>query len=208
MSLEPTYVKGHGLLKGKTVLVTAAAGTGIGFATAKRCVEEGAVVVLSDQHERRLGESAERLAELVGRPPTTVVCDVTQEAQIQRMFEVAIAESGRLDVLVNNAGLGGTANLIDMTDEQWNAVIDVTLNGTMTPATSIHKLFWAGFHRDLGELAVDVLGAGGIAGATGEAERLAGVFLYSRADTIYGGSNQIQRNVIGERALGLPKEPR
>jgi len=48
----------------------------------------------------------------------------------------------------------------------------------------------------------------GPAGVAGSHEALQGLFLYSRADTIYGGSNQIQRNVIGERALGLPKEPK
>ena len=118
----------HALLAGKSVLVTAAAGTGIGFATAKRCAEEGATVVISDQHERRLAEAADRLAPIMGKRPTTVVCDVTVQAQIDRMFEVAIAETGRLDVLVNNAGLGGTANLVDMTDDQWLKVLDVTLN--------------------------------------------------------------------------------
>jgi alkylation response protein AidB-like acyl-CoA dehydrogenase len=79
--------------------------------------------------------------------------------------------------------------------------------GAITPATSIHKLFWADFHRGLGELAVDVLGPAGAAAAHGD-DRLARLFLYSRADTIYGGSNEIQKNVIGEQALGLPKEPR
>jgi alkylation response protein AidB-like acyl-CoA dehydrogenase len=59
----------------------------------------------------------------------------------------------------------------------------------------------------LGALAVDVLGAKAIAFDDGD-DRLSRLFLYSRADTIYGGSNQIQRNVIGEQALGLPKEPR
>ena len=82
-------------------------------------------------------------------------------------------------------------------------------HGTVDPATSIHKLLWATFHRGLGELAVDVLGRGARSrptpAATTASTRL---FLYSRADTIYGGSNQIQRNVIGEQALGLPKEPR
>jgi alkylation response protein AidB-like acyl-CoA dehydrogenase len=80
-------------------------------------------------------------------------------------------------------------------------------HGTLGPATSIHKLFWASFHRSLGELAVDVLGAGAVANDEPDA-RLPRLFLYSRADTIYGGSNEIQRNVIGEQALGLPKEPR
>ena len=63
------------------VVVTAAAGTGIGFATAKRCVEEGATVVISDTHERRLGEAADALAELAGDRPLAVVCNVTDEVR-------------------------------------------------------------------------------------------------------------------------------
>src|SRR5262245_24265091 len=127
----PDYIAGHGLLAGKTVLVTAAAGTGIGFSAAKRCVEEGATVVISDLHERRLGEAADQLAEVAGGTrPTTVLCNVTDEDQVQNMFDVAVAATGGLDVLINNAGLGGTANLVDMTDDQWNVVLDVTLNGT------------------------------------------------------------------------------
>jgi len=77
-------------------------------------------------------------------------------------------------------------------------------HGTITPTTSIHKLLWANFHRGLGELAIDVSGSAGMAGAD---DPLRSLFLYSRADTIYGGSNEIQRNIIAERALGLPKEP-
>jgi 3-oxoacyl-[acyl-carrier protein] reductase len=126
----PPYPTPHALLEGKNVLVTAAAGTGIGFATAKRCAEEGAVVVLSDQHERRLGEAAERLEDVAGTRPATVVCDVTDQSQVDAMLDGAIAATGGLDVVVNNAGLGGTANLVDMTDEQWLRVLDVTLNGT------------------------------------------------------------------------------
>jgi len=123
----PPYPPAHGLLAGKRVLVTAAAGTGIGFATAKRCAEEGALVAISDRHERRLAESAEQLAEVMGSEPTAVPCDVTVEDDVQRMFDAV----GDLDILVNNAGLGGTAELADMTDEQWSKVLDVTLNGTM-----------------------------------------------------------------------------
>jgi 3-oxoacyl-[acyl-carrier protein] reductase len=138
----PPCPPAHALLAGKTVLVTAAAGTGIGFATAKRCAEEGAIVVVSDQHERRLAEAAERLAPIMGRRPTTVVCDVTVEAQVQHMVDTAVAERGRLDVLVNNAGLGGTANLVDMSDEQWLKVLDVTLNSAFrcTRAALRHML--------------------------------------------------------------------
>ena len=95
--------------------------------------------------------------------------------------------------------------------------LSVLEHGDVSRETSIHKLFWANFHRGLGELAVDVQGANGMIAdgpiESPEDERypldlMQRLFLYSRADTIYGGSNQIQRNVIGERALGLPPEPK
>jgi 3-oxoacyl-[acyl-carrier protein] reductase len=127
----PVYVDAHGLLRDKTVVVTAAAGTGIGFAVARRCAEEGARVLLSDIHERRLNEAVDRLEELSGWRAPGVLCNVTDEEDVQRLFDVAVTELGHVDVLMNNAGLGGTANLLDMTDEQWFSVIDVTLNGTM-----------------------------------------------------------------------------
>ncbi|MFF7488059.1 SDR family oxidoreductase [Streptomyces luteogriseus] len=128
---SPGYVPGHGLLKGRTAVVTAAAGAGIGGATARRFLEEGARVLISDAHARRLEEHAARLAGEFGSESVTAVpCDVTDETQVRVLFETAAAEHGRLDVVVNNAGLGGTAELVDMTDEQWSRVLDVTLNGT------------------------------------------------------------------------------
>ncbi|MFI6451025.1 SDR family oxidoreductase [Streptosporangium amethystogenes] len=131
MATPPPYPRAHGLLEGKVVLVTAAAGTGIGYATARRCAEEGATVVVSDRHERRLGEAAEALAELNGVKPLAVPCDVTSEAEVGAMFDAVTEAHGRVDVVVNNAGLGGTARLVEMTDEQWDAVLGVTLTGTM-----------------------------------------------------------------------------
>ncbi len=120
----------HGLLTGKVMLVTAAAGTGIGFATAKRGAEEGAVIVVSDRHERRLAEAADELSAIVGAPPLAIPCDVTREDDVQALIDATVDTHGRLDVLVNNAGLGGTASIMEMTDEQWATVLDVTLNGT------------------------------------------------------------------------------
>ncbi len=120
----PPYVPGHGLLADKVVVVTAAAGTGIGFSTAKRAIEEGATVIVSDWHERRLGETAEQLG------VQGIVCDVTVQEQVDALIAQTVAAHGRVDVMVNNAGLGGTAELVDMTDEQWLRVLDVTLNGT------------------------------------------------------------------------------
>jgi 3-oxoacyl-[acyl-carrier protein] reductase len=133
----------HGLLAGKVVVVTAAAGTGIGFATARRCAEEGAVVVVSDAHARRLGEAADRIGEEFGPRPLAVPCDVCVEEEVQGLFEAARAEHGRVDVAVNNAGLGGTVELVDMTDEQWNAVLGVTLTGTMRCTRAALRLMYA-----------------------------------------------------------------
>ncbi|NGO67515.1 SDR family oxidoreductase [Streptomyces boncukensis] len=131
MSTPPPYLPGHGLLSGRTALVTAAAGAGIGAATARRLLEEGARVVVSDAHARRLEESAAELAGAFGADRVArLPCDVTDEAQVTALFDLVQERHGRLDIVVNNAGLGGTAALVDMADEQWEKVLDTTLNGT------------------------------------------------------------------------------
>jgi 3-oxoacyl-[acyl-carrier protein] reductase len=124
------YVPGHNLLADKAVVVTAAAGTGIGSAVAQRCLEEGARVLISDWHERRLDETLEKLAADHGDRVAAAVCDVTDEAQVQALIDTAVSTFGRLDVMINNAGLGGTKSVLDMTDDEWSRVLDVTLNGT------------------------------------------------------------------------------
>ncbi|GIH79912.1 SDR family oxidoreductase [Planobispora longispora] len=130
--MKPSYIPGHGLLRGRVAVVTAAAGTGIGGACARRMLEEGARVVISDAHERRLGESRAALEKEFGAGAVAAApCDVTSEEQVRNLFAGAEELFGPVDVLVNNAGLGGTATLAEMTDEQWHRVIDVTLNGTM-----------------------------------------------------------------------------
>ncbi len=127
----------HSLLAGRSVLVTAAAGTGIGYATARRCAEEGARVAISDRHERRLGEAADKLEELTGTRPLTVPCDVTEQAQVDHLMDTVVKEFGSIDVLVNNAGLGGTASVMEMTDEQWDSVLAVTLTSTFKTTRSV-----------------------------------------------------------------------
>jgi alkylation response protein AidB-like acyl-CoA dehydrogenase len=83
-------------------------------------------------------------------------------------------------------------------------------DGSLSNEALIYKLYWATWHRDLGELAMDVLGAEGniIDAAPYELNRLQSLYLFTRSDTIYGGTNQIQRNIIAERGLGMPKESR
>ena len=129
----PPYVAGHNLLAGKSVLITAAAGAGIGFSAAQRAVEEGArAVVISDVHEGRLAQAVDTLAaintdcQVFGK-----LADVTCEDDVQALVEFADQKASDIDVLINNAGLGGSKLLVDMTDEEWSRVLDITLTGTM-----------------------------------------------------------------------------
>ncbi|MFF8653358.1 SDR family oxidoreductase [Streptomyces huasconensis] len=127
----PACPPGRDLLAGRTAVITAAAGAGIGGATARRFLEEGARLVIGDAHARRTKETVAALAEEFGADRIDgIPCDVTDEAQVQGLFDLAEGRHGSLDIVVNNAGLGGTAELTEMTDEQWDKVIDVTLKGT------------------------------------------------------------------------------
>lgn len=191
----PAAPSGRGLLAGKTVLVTAAAGTGIGFATARRCVEEGARVLLSDAHARRTAEAAERLGEIAGEPVAFRVCDVTREEQVRALVDGAVADLGRIDVLVNNAGLGGFARVTEMTDEQWARVIDVTLTGTfrMLRAVLPHMLA-----RRSGTIVnnASVLGWRAQAGQAHYAAAKAGVMALTRCTAIEAAEAGVRVNAV------------
>lgn len=137
----PPYVPPHGLLKGKAVLITAAAGGGIGFAAARRCLEEGArALMLSDLHPRRTEEAAKTLA--ADFPDAQVhhrLCNVAVEAEVQGLVDAAEDALGGVDVLINNAGLGGSRRVVDMSDEEWHKVLDVTLTGTFRMTRAMLK---------------------------------------------------------------------
>jgi 3-oxoacyl-[acyl-carrier protein] reductase len=141
LSVAPKEIEGHGLLKGKIVLVTAAAGTGIGSSTARRALLEGADVVVSDYHERRLKETREQLASLGLGRVEDVVCDVTSTEAVDALIASTVEKMGRLDVLVNNAGLGGETPLVDMTDDEWDRVLNVTLNSVMRATRAALRYF-------------------------------------------------------------------
>jgi 3-oxoacyl-[acyl-carrier protein] reductase len=131
MSTAPDYVQGHNLLADRVVVVTAGAGAGIGASVVRRALEEGArAVVIGDTHEKRLAEAQEALSAAFGPDRVvTALSDVTDEAQVQALLDLA-EPFGGVDVMVNNAGLGGTASVLDMTDDQWQRVIDISLTGT------------------------------------------------------------------------------
>ena len=195
MTTVPEYPPGRNLLDGRIVVVTAAAGAGIGFAAARRCVEEGATVVISDVHERRLGEAADALVDLTGQRPLAVRCDVTVEDDVQGLFAAAVDAHGHFDVLVNNAGLGGETLLVDMTDEEWSRVLDVTLTGTMrcTRAALRHMT-----GRGSGAIVnnASVLGWRAQAGQAHYAAAKAGVMALTRSAAVEAADHGVRVNCV------------
>src|SRR5712675_730622 len=168
--MAPQPHPSHGLLAGKTVVVTAAAGTGIGFATARRCAEEGARVAISDRHERRLGEAADDLADVAGEKPLAIVCDVTAEHDVRRLFDTVAAE-------------------------QWHRVLDVTLNGTFrcTRAALRHML-----PRGSGAIVnnASVVGWRAQAGQSHYAAAKAGVMALTRCAAIEAAEQGVRINAV------------
>jgi 3-oxoacyl-[acyl-carrier protein] reductase len=195
MTSSPDYVPGHGLLAGKTVVVTAAAGTGIGSAVARKAIEEGATVLISDFHERRLGETADRLAEETGTRPDTQVCNVTDEAQVQALVDAAVDRLGRLDVMINNAGLGGSAAIVEMTDDQWSTVLDVTLTGTFRCTRAVLKQM---YQQGSGVIVnnASVLGWRAQAEQAHYAAAKAGVMAFTRCAAIEAAPHGVRINAV------------
>jgi len=192
----PAYPEPRGLLKGKTVVITAAAGTGIGFSAAKRAVEEGANVLISDFHERRLGEAADRIAAETGTPrPATFVCDVTAQDQVDALHAAALAELGRIDVLINNAGLGGEADVVDMTDDQWSRVLDVTLNSVFRMSRAFLPTMYA---QKSGVIVnnASVLGWRAQKGQAHYAAAKAGVMAFTRCSAIEAAEHGVRINAV------------
>ena len=129
--MNPKYPEGRNLFVGKNILLTASAGAGIGFSTAKRFLEEGANVFISDVHQGRLDQAIENLKSLKLGEVDGCLCNVTSDEEIDEMFSQALARYGHLDGVINNAGLGGESSLETMSNDAWNLVMDVTLNGAM-----------------------------------------------------------------------------
>ena len=141
---NPEYVAGHGLLLGKSVLVTAAAGAGIGYAAALKAIEEGSRgIVISDIHAGRLEEAVKSLKNTGFDNVHGQICNVAVEEDVQSLIAFAEDKLEGIDVLINNAGLGTTRALIDMEDAEWMKVIDVTLHGTMRMTRHMMKVMKA-----------------------------------------------------------------
>lgn len=199
----PEYPEGRQLLAGLGVVVTAAAGSGIGFATARRCAEEGARLVISDIHERRLAEAVDQLRAEVGAEVEGVACNVTDEDEVGGLVDASAAQLGGIDVMINNAGLGGTAELVAMSDDQWGAVLDVTLNGTMrcTRAAMRHM-----FQRGRGVIVNNssVVGWRAQRGQCHYAAAKAGVMALTRCAAIEAADHGVRVNCVAPSFASHP----
>jgi 3-oxoacyl-[acyl-carrier protein] reductase len=153
-------------------------------------------VVVSDAHERRLGEAADALAELAGERPLAIPCNVTDEAQVQHLYDQAVERHGRFDVAVNNAGLGGQVDVVDMTDDQWDLVLDVTLTGTFRCTRAALRHFYA---RGEGGVIVNnasVLGWRAQAGQAHYAAAKAGVMALTRCSAVEAAPHNVRINAV------------
>jgi len=192
------------LLAGKVVVITAAAGTGIGSAVARRCLEEGAQVAISDRHERRLAAARTGLAGSHGDRVWAQVCDVTDETQVGALIAGAVRRFGRIDVLVNNAGLGGTSSVLEMTDEQWLAVLDVTLTGTFRCTRAALRQMVAQGHGGAVVNNASVLGWRAQPGQAHYAAAKAGVMALTRCAALDVAGHGIRVNAVAPSLAAHP----
>lgn len=125
-------------LKDKVAIITGAS-SGIGEATAKRFAEEGASVVLADISEEAVHRAAANIQK-AGGAALGLVVDVTSREQVAALMVKVINQYGRIDIVVNNAGITDDATLLKMTEEQWDRVIDVNLKGVFNVAQAAAKV--------------------------------------------------------------------
>jgi 3-oxoacyl-[acyl-carrier protein] reductase len=163
---------------------------------AGRCLAEGAQVVISDRHERRLAAARDEMARAHGDRVCSQACDVTDEAQVGALVAAAVARFGRIDVLVNNAGLGGTSSVLDMTDEQWLAVLDVTLTGTFRCTRAALRQMVAQGHGGAVVNNASVLGWRAQPGQAHYAAAKAGVMALTRCAALDVAQHGIRVNAV------------
>lgn len=126
----------QGRLDGRVAIVTGAA-SGLGLAIATRLGEVGATVIVADRDEPAAQAAAARIAVAVGASARAIGHDVTSRASCDAMVENVLADHGRIDVLVNNAGISSTVPFLEMSEEDWDRVHDVNLKGVFLTTRAV-----------------------------------------------------------------------
>ncbi|MDO8477437.1 MAG: SDR family NAD(P)-dependent oxidoreductase [Candidatus Rokubacteria bacterium] len=196
-----------GRLNERVAIVTAAAGAGMGRAIAERFATEGARVVLTDAHQKRVSEEAARFTEKFGYPALGMAVDVRSQEQVDACVRKTLEAYGRIDILYNNAGINKLQNVWELSDETWDLVIGVCLTGTFRFARAvlpsmidrktgvvINVSSIAGWHSD----------TGGGGGQSAYAAAKSGIMGFTRAVAAEVGRYGIRVNAI---APGLIYNP-
>ena len=183
-------------LENQVALVTAAAGAGIGQAVARKFLDEGAQVVISDAHERRVKQLANELSQEYGREVLGQRVDVTDRAQVNEWVQAAVDQHGQIDILFNNAGINRLQPIWEMDPENWDFVIGVNLTGTfnVTRAVLPHMV-----GRRSGKIISMASVAGWLNSDEGEAHYCAakaGIMAFTRAASAELGKQGIRINAI------------
>ena len=188
-------------LKHKVCIITGAA-QGIGAATAEKFAREGAIVIVCDRRADAIDEVVAR-CQAIGAQAAGFVVDVTQRAQIDAMVDAVQERFGRIDVLVNNAGITQDARLVKMTNEQFDAVIDVNLRGVFHAAQAVAPLM---IEQGSGVIlnASSVVGLYGNFGQTNYAASKFGVIGFTKTWSRELGPKGVRVNAVAPGFIDTP----
>ena len=178
-------------------MVTAAAGTGIGSAVARRALAEGADVVVSDHHERRLGETRDQLAELGLGRVESVVCDVTSTAQVDALDLVDDRPAWAASTCSSTTRASAAQTpVVDMTDEEWDRVLNVTLTSVMRATRAALRYFRDADHGGVIVNNASVLGWRAQHSQSHYAAAKAGVMALTRCSAIEAVEHGVRINAV------------
>jgi NAD(P)-dependent dehydrogenase (short-subunit alcohol dehydrogenase family) len=188
-------------LKDKTMIVTGGA-SGIGLATVRRCLQEGANVVLSDLAG---SAGAARARELDGHPGRClfIACDVTSSDQVDRLVAETAAQLGRVDVVFSNAGIGGTSPAQDTADADYLRTIDINLNGGFRVARAALRQM---YRQGSGSLinCASILGTLGQTGTVAYSAAKGGVVNMTRTLALEAAPRGVRVNSVGPGYIDTP----
>jgi 3-oxoacyl-[acyl-carrier protein] reductase len=183
-------------LKDKVAFSTAAAGAGIGQATARMFAREGARVVITDMHLERCRIVADEIKRDFGIDAFAIQCDVTSRQDIEKAINETMDRWGRIDILFNNAGTNRPSQIVDITDEAWDLVINTCLRGTFFCCRAILPIM---MKQDFGRIVntTSVAAFKGLkAGHAHYAAAKAGVMAFTRCLAMEGAPYHITANTI------------
>lgn len=189
-------------MKGKNVIVTGGA-SGIGLASVERCLEEGASVVIADLEG---GEGADRAAALDGCYAGRCLfkaCDVTDTAQVDRLFAETVDELGGVDAVFNNAGIGGIAPSDEVSDDDFLRIIDINLNGVFRVARAALRVMYRQGSGSIVNCA-SILGMMGQSQTAAYTAAKGGVVNMTRTLGIEAAPKGVRVNAIGPGYIDTP----